>query len=188
MGESVARAKPERIVDMDFRLFSAPEEALGNTDVPVSVSEIAVDRKRPLELGNSLRDPIGVNTDDPQTHVSRCLFGRDRQRLDGERLGRRQMSGPVIAHVRPSERAFRASGPDNSVDIVGVERKGALEQPARLREAIRSEPPVVRAHSLKIEVHRVWARRTLGAPGLRDDELRVESICEAGDDLVLHIE
>ena len=57
IGESVARAKPERIVDMGFRLFSAPEEALGHTNVPVSVSEIAVDRKRPLELGNSVRDP-----------------------------------------------------------------------------------------------------------------------------------
>src|ERR1035438_447564 len=112
---------------MDFRLFSAPEEALGNTDVPVSVSEIAVDRKRPLELGNSLGDPIGVNTDDPQTHVSRRLFGRDRQRLDGERLSRRQVSGPVIAQVRPSKRAFRASGADNRVDIIRVEGKSALE-------------------------------------------------------------
>ena len=70
IGKSVAWAKSERIVDMGFRLFSAPEEALGNTDVPVSVSEIAVDRKRPLELGNSLRDPIAVNTDEfPNTRV-----------------------------------------------------------------------------------------------------------------------
>ena len=140
-------------MDMGFGLFSAPEEALGNTDERVSVSEIAVDRKRPLELGNSLRDPIGVNADDPQTRVSRRLFGRDRQRLDGERLGRRRGEWPVIAHVRPGKRAFRASGADNRVDVVRIERKSALEQPARLRETIRSEPPVVRAHSLKIEVH-----------------------------------
>ena len=61
-GESVARAKPERIFDMHFCLFSAPEEALGDTDVRVGVSEIVVDRKRSLELGNSLPDPIGVNS------------------------------------------------------------------------------------------------------------------------------
>jgi hypothetical protein len=151
-------------VDVAFGVFSAPEEALGDTDVPVCFSEIAVDRKRSLELSNSLRDPIGVDSDNSQAHVSRRLFGRDRQRLDCERLGRRQMRGPVIAHVRPSKRAFGARGADNRVDIVTIERKSALEQPARLRQAVRSEPTVVGAHSLKIEVHRVRARRPLGEP------------------------
>ena len=145
----------QRVFDMHFCLFRAPQEALGDADKRVSVSEIAVDRERTLELGNSLPDPIGVNPNNSQAQVSRRFFRRDRQRLDGKPFGRRQTNSPIIAHVRPGERAFGASGADNRVDIIGVERKGALEQSARLREAIRSESSVVCAHSLKIEVHRV---------------------------------
>ena len=109
----------QRVVDMDFRLFAASEKALGHTDERVSVSEIAVDRERALEFGNALRDPIGVDLDDPQDmHVPERLFRRDRQRLDCERLGRSQASGSVVAHVRPGERAFRASGADNRIDVI----------------------------------------------------------------------
>ena len=125
----------------------------------------------------------------PDTRCPERLFGRDRQRLDRERFGRRQASGAVIAHVRPGERAVPCERRRRSHRrYSGSSARARSNKPARLREAIRGKPPVVRAHSLKIEVHRVRARGPLGAPRLGDDELRVKGVGEAGDDLVLHVE
>ena len=165
-----------------------PEEGLGETDPCVGGSKIPVYRQRALKLSNALRGPVRVHLNDSETKMSQRLFGRDRQRLDCERFGRRQASRAVVAGVRRSELAGCESNPDDGVDVLWIERASALEQPSGLRQIVRDKPLIIPAHTLKIEVHRVGIGRPFAASGFGDDELRVEGVGKAGDDLVLHVE
>src|ERR1700761_4118118 len=84
--------------------------------------------------------------------------------------------------------AMRARCADDRIDVAGIERKRALEKLPRFGEIARGMSPVIRTHSLKIEVHRVRTRGPFSAPRLGDDELRVERVSEAGDEFVLPVE
>ena len=120
--------------------------------------------------------------------MSQRLLGRDRQRLDHERFGRRKPRGAVIAGVRRAQLAVGEGDRDDGVDIGGIERERALEQLPGLDKSGGSSALVGPAHALKIEIHRVGIRSAFGPPGFGDNELRVEGVGEAGDDFILHVE
>ena len=112
---------------MGFSLFAATEKALSQPDVSVSGGEISIDRERSLEFGNALRNSICIDMDDRQVKCADAFRVAIDSALNDERLGRPEARGPVIADVRPSERAFRASGADNRIDVVWIERESTLE-------------------------------------------------------------
>ena len=66
----IARAQPQRILDVTRSLFAAANKIFGQSDIGVGGGEIPVDRKRSLDFGNALRGPVGVDVDDAQAQMS----------------------------------------------------------------------------------------------------------------------
>ena len=60
----IARAQPQRILDVTRSLFATANKIFGDSDKRVGSGKIPVDRKRSLEFGNAFRGPVGVDVDD----------------------------------------------------------------------------------------------------------------------------
>ena len=72
-GETVARREAKGLVYMSFGLFGATDKNLGETDVPVSVGQIWIQRQRSLELGNGLGRALGLVQDAAQNLVGQRI-------------------------------------------------------------------------------------------------------------------
>ena len=66
----IARAQPQRILDVTRSLFATAHKILGQSDIRMGGSEIPVDRKRSLDFGNALRGPVGVDVNGAQAQMS----------------------------------------------------------------------------------------------------------------------
>ena len=141
---------------MDFRLFGAPEETLSNTDVPVGVRQISVDRKRPLVVRQFPARPDWCKSGRSPDTGPRRLFRRDRQRLDrrgpppppSELPGRRSMCDQATRF--PCER--RRQSHRHCLDR-GQGRARTACAPPRERSGVN--PLLYALIALKIEVHRI---------------------------------
>ena len=53
MSEGIARAEPERLVNMALGFLGATEIKLGETNTRMSEGQISIQRQRPLAMGNA---------------------------------------------------------------------------------------------------------------------------------------
>ena len=57
---SVAWADAQRFEDVPLSLLVASDKMLAQTDQPMGIGEVAVDRERPLALGDALEGAVAV--------------------------------------------------------------------------------------------------------------------------------
>ena len=121
--------------------------------------------------------------------IKRGMVVRDRRQGFGQlRFGGNEGRHGIGHKGKCALVQIRARRSDERVDIVGIGGERAIEKAARLRHIVRGPTFVKTSLTLKIEVHRVRVRRSLGASRLCGDELRVQRACQPRHDFVLHVE
>src|SRR6516162_1611484 len=89
----------------------------------------------------------------PMISWASVSFGRGESTLARGRFSRREASVPVIRQESSADPIVDPSEAEQRIEIVGIERHGALEETARLRHIFRVNAPVEPGLPLKIEVH-----------------------------------
>src|ERR1700722_14522361 len=74
------------------------------------------------------------------------------------------------------------------MDIVWIGDECTIKKSARPRHMARSSAAMDPRQALKKQVHRIGIGRLFGPAGLDSRELIAERICEAPNDLILHVE
>ena len=87
---------------MGLGLLAATQKILGETDYPVRVSQVAIQRQRLLAFSNALVRTVHKKLEETHVHVGLRMLGVQGQSLDQGRLGHREARCPVIgSKVRP---------------------------------------------------------------------------------------
>src|SRR5271165_4831263 len=116
------------------------------------------------------------------------MLWRQRQGFGQLRVRLRQDRGGIGYEEKRGRVPIGARRVNQRVDIVGVGGESPIEKAARLSYGATRPTLVEPGQTLKIEIHRVGARRLLRASRLGGGELGVQRVRQARDDFVLHVE
>jgi hypothetical protein len=109
----------------DYTL-SAP--GLGEADLRVRRSQIVIQRQRPLALSHALGRAVRVNLHGAQHQVGTGIVRREGQCLYQRRLGRREMSAPVVGKAAKSNSRIDTRQTDHRADTSGIDGLGTFSR------------------------------------------------------------
>jgi hypothetical protein len=134
--ESIERAEPQGFADMAFGLLGPAEMEGVQPHQPVGMGEVGIELERVFRFSHRTFDAIGHAHYIAKNGVSLGVIGSEQERLRRIPLRRCQTGGAVLgAIVRYGEQRIDEGGPDERVDILGID-------PQRLgKEGLRAQAP-----------------------------------------------
>ena len=123
-------------MDVGLGLLSATKMELAATDPAMSVSQVSIQRQRPLAFGNPLGCAECENIHHAQIHVGLRVLWSHRQSLVQGRLGRREGRGSFVGKEVNAHGVVNYGRADQCFDTAGIKRQSAFEKAARLRQVL----------------------------------------------------
>src|ERR1700733_10199642 len=173
---------------MRLGLLSAPDEQFVLSDQRMSSSYVPVQSQRSFVFGDAVGGAVGDPEDHAEGYMRGGMIGSQGQGFRRRFLRRDEPSCFIARGQAYREIGLNLRHAGQRVNVAGIEGQGAFEEAVRSGHAFKSDPFVDPSLALKIKVEGVGRRRTLGPSRLDRDQLRVERVGDARNDLVLHLE
>jgi hypothetical protein len=184
----IARTEAQGLGNVSLCFFGAAYKNLSQPNSKMGVGEISIQLQRVLTFGDALCGALGQYVDKSQQPMAARMV-RDRRQGSGQlSLGRRERRRAIVHKEMCAFNYVRCRRSNERVDIVGIGNERAIAKAARLRQIVRGSAFIVPSQPLKIKVHRVGGRRLFRASRLGGGELGVQRVCQARDDIILHVE
>ncbi|WP_234685341.1 hypothetical protein [Bradyrhizobium monzae] len=93
----IARRQPKSLLHGRFGLRCTADVYLGETDLSVSMSQIAIQSQRPFAFSNTLGHAVRKNLNDAQSQMRQCVLRGKRQDLIYSRLSHRKVRSWIVS-------------------------------------------------------------------------------------------